>query len=92
MPLAAERQALAGEKDTFMNPDRTELEWTYDPPDLFEVPYRHSDTEVELVFDGGKALATLKTPTTSVSADLEERVKMLVESILLVRQLQVHRT
>jgi hypothetical protein len=75
-----------------VNVERTVLEWTYDPQNLFEVPYGHSDAEVELVFDGGRALAILKTPTASVSADLEERVQMLVESILLVRQLQVHRT
>lgn len=74
-----------------MNPERTELEWTYDPKDLFETPYHHSNAEVEVVFDGGRALGTLKTPTASVSADLEERVRVLVESILAVRQLQVHR-
>jgi len=32
-----------------MTPDRTELEWMYQPADLFEAAYRHANTEYDLV-------------------------------------------
>ena len=74
-----------------MTPERTELEWTYEPTNFFEVPYRHSAVEFEVVVESGRVLATLTTPTASVADDLEQQVKAMIDSIFLIRQLQVHR-
>ncbi|SRR6266511_3249116 len=71
-----------------MTIDRTELEWTYEPKDFFEAPYQYAEVDFELKIESGKALATLTVPTL----DLEARVRSLVESVFLVRQLQLHRS
>jgi hypothetical protein len=74
-----------------VTPERTEIEWMYEPRDLFEAPYWHSEAEFELLVDGGRALAALNTPTASVPEGLEQRVKVTLDCIFLVRQLQLHR-
>jgi hypothetical protein len=75
-----------------MTPDLTQLEWMYQPADLFEAMYRHVNTEYELVVEGGRIVATLTVPQNPVPEDLERQIAEHVTSILLVRQLQVHRT
>lgn len=72
-------------------PERTELEWEYQPQDLFEVPYRHSSAEYALLIEGGRAIATLIVPQEPVDQRLETLITNHLQGILLVRQLQVHR-
>ena len=74
-----------------MTPERTELEWTYDPADLFEAPYQHAGIDFDLLVDAGRAVATLRVPQEPVSPDVEEGVRAVLESVFLVRQLQIHR-
>lgn len=74
-----------------MTPERTELEWTYQPAGLFEAPYRHAGSEYELLVDGGKAIATLRIAQDPVKPQLEERIGTYVTNLFIVRQFQVHR-
>ncbi len=74
-----------------MTPERTEIEWTYEPVDLFEAPYQHACLDFDLLVNAGRAVATLSVPQDPVSPDVEERVRAALESIFLVRQLQMHR-
>ena len=74
-----------------MTLERTELEWIYDPADLFEVPYQHAGVDFGLLVDAGRTVATLSVPQEPVSPDVEERVGAVLKSIFLVRQLQIHR-
>ncbi len=71
--------------------ERTELEWVFKPSDLFEAPYRHAGSTFDLSLDAGRAVAILSVAQDPVSPGIEERVRILVESACLVRQLQVHR-
>jgi hypothetical protein len=75
-----------------MNPDRTEIEWMYRPNDLFEAPYRWVTPDCDLLFEDGRAVATLRVPQNPIDAGLEDRIRDQIESVLLVRQLQVHRS
>ncbi|OQW34253.1 MAG: hypothetical protein A4E19_01985 [Nitrospira sp. SG-bin1] len=75
-----------------MTPDCTELEWMYQPADLFEAVHRSANTEYELVIEDGRVVATLTVPQNPVAEDLEGQIEAHVTSIFLVRQLQVHRT
>ena len=75
-----------------MTPDRTELEWMYQPADLFEAAYRSANTAYELVVEGGRVVATLTVPQNPVAEDLEGQIEAHVTSIFLVRQIQVHCT
>lgn len=74
-----------------MTTERTELEWVYDPADLFEAPYQHAGIDFDLLVDAGRAVATLRMPRAPVSPELEEKVRAAIERVFLVRQLQVHR-
>jgi hypothetical protein len=71
--------------------ERTELEWIFKPADLFEAPYRQSGSGFDLSLDAGRAVATLSVAQNPVLPDVEERSRILLESVCLVRQLQVHR-
>lgn len=73
-----------------MTPDCTELEWIYEPADFFEAPYRREAADFDLLVEGGRAIASVTVPVDPVPKDLEERVRTLLESIFLVRQLQLH--
>jgi hypothetical protein len=75
-----------------MMPDRTELEWMYQPVGRFEAAYRYANTEYDLVVENGRVVATLTIPQNPVAEDLAGRIEAHVTSIFLVRQLQVHRT
>lgn len=72
-------------------PERTELEWTYEPTDYFEVPYHHSAIEYKVLVGGGHVLATLTTPTVPVSDQLDQQIRAMIDGIFLVRQVQTHR-
>ncbi len=74
-----------------MTPERTEIEWTYEPVDLFEAPYQHAGVDFNLLVDAGRAVATLSVPQHPVPPDVEERIRAELDSVFLVRQLQVHR-
>ncbi len=74
-----------------MTLERTEIEWTYEPVDLFEAPYQHAGVDFNLLVDAGRAVATLGVPQQPVPPDVEERIRAEIDSIFLVRQLQVHR-
>lgn len=50
-------------------PDRTELEWSYEPANFFEELYRHAAGEFELMIDTGRAVATLTVPVDPLSQD-----------------------
>lgn len=73
-----------------MTVDRTELEWIYQPSDFFEAPYRLEVGDFDLLVEDGRAVASLTVPMDPVPQDLEERVKTVLESIFLVRQLHLH--
>jgi hypothetical protein len=75
-----------------MIPDRTELEWVYDPTDFFEVAYRYAGNEYELAIDGGRAVATLRVPQAAIHEQIQNRIGKHLRAIFLVRQLQIHRT
>lgn len=53
-----------------MDPDRTELEWKYEPRDFFEAPYEYAESDFELRIDSGRAIAILIMPV-----DLETHVR-----------------
>jgi hypothetical protein len=72
--------------------ERTELEWAYEPADLFEAPYQCEAQEYDLLFDGGRAVATLRSAQNPVDAVFEEQVTTQIQNVLLARQLQVRRT
>jgi hypothetical protein len=74
-----------------MTPERTELEWKYQPDDFFEAPYRYSDSEYELSVEGGRVIATLCVPQDPVNEELDARIRGQVEDLLLTRQIQVRR-
>jgi hypothetical protein len=73
-----------------MTSNRTEIEWTYTPPDFFEAPYEAATPEFELRFDSGTVLATVPAPL-ELTPDLERRILAHVTGTLLARQLIVHR-
>jgi hypothetical protein len=73
-----------------MTPDRTELEWMYQPADFFEAAYRSAKMEYDLVVKDGRVVATLTIPQDPVAEQLEGQIEASVTSIFLVRQLQVH--
>jgi hypothetical protein len=72
-------------------PDRTELEWNYEPSDFFEPPYRNASCDLELMIEDGRALATMSVPLDPLPKKLEEHIRLLLESVFLARKLQVRR-
>jgi hypothetical protein len=64
----------------------------YRPNDLFEAPYRCATPDWELLFEDGRVVATLRVPQDPIDTGIEDRIRDQIESVLLVRQLQVHRT
>jgi hypothetical protein len=75
-----------------VTPERTELEFTYEPADFFEAPYRSETAEYDLLFEEGAAVATLRSAQNPVDAVLEKKVATHIQNILLARQLQVRCT
>jgi hypothetical protein len=73
-----------------MKPERTELEWAYQPTDFFEGPYGHATADFKLTVSEGRVLVTLVTPHDPVPNSIEDDVTALVAGIFHVRQLQSH--
>lgn len=74
-----------------MTPERTELEWTYQPADFFEAPYRHAESEYHFLVDDGKAIATLLVAQDPVMPQLKEHIQTFITNIFIVRQFQINR-
>jgi hypothetical protein len=74
-----------------VEPERTELEWTYEPTDLFEAPYNHAQADFDLLLDSGRAVATLTVPQDPIPQNVENRIRVAIEDILLVQQFQTRR-
>jgi hypothetical protein len=74
-----------------MIPDRTELAWSYEPSDFFEVPYEHQEADFCLTAGDGSIVARLSTPQDPIPSALRARIRNLVDNLLLVRQLHDHR-
>lgn len=73
-----------------MTSDCTELEWIYEPSTFFEESLEHEAAKFRLLVDDGKAVASLTAPVDPVPTDLENEVRTVLESVFLVRQLQLH--
>jgi hypothetical protein len=73
-----------------MTPERTQLEWTYNPAGFFEVPYEKTTPDFHALINDGKVVVTLTAPIDPVPDHLELRIQKLLEGIFLVRQLQIH--
>jgi len=71
-------------------PDRTELEWIYEPVAFFEAPYEHEYANFRLLVNDGKAVASLTVPTDPVPTDVEKEITTVLEGVFLIRQLQLH--
>ncbi len=71
--------------------EQTNIEWIYEPADLFEATYKQVREDYELALDAGRAVAALCAPLNPVPPDVVDRIKADVEGVLLLRQLQVHR-
>ncbi len=74
-----------------MDLERTDLEWTYEPADFFEAQYRHSNTEYDLLVEGGHATATLRAAQDPINRQLQQRIAIRLNNIFTVRQFQTHR-
>jgi hypothetical protein len=57
-----------------------------------EAPCRCGTPDWELLFEDGRGVATLRVPQDPIDPGLDDRIRVQIESVLLVRQLQVHRT
>jgi hypothetical protein len=75
----------------YMPMERTELEWSYQPADFFETPYKSVTPDCSFYIESGKAIATLQPPQDPVDPPLEYRIYRYLRSVFLVRQLQMHR-
>ena len=73
-----------------MEPDRTELSWSYHPPDFFEGPYERTDRKASLQIDVGRAVVTVSGGEPP--PDVEQRLLAWVRHTLQIRGLQKGRT
>ena len=71
--------------------EKTELEWLYNPADLFEAPYTRETDDYLLVADGGVVRVTLRKACNPIDATLQSRITKEVEGLLQVRKFQVNR-
>jgi hypothetical protein len=74
-----------------MTGQRSELEWSYRPLDLFEEDYLVAEADYDLRFAAGKVVATLRIPQDPVPPDLETRIESHVKGVLEMRQCQARR-
>lgn len=65
----------------------TELEWSYQPADFFEARYTRAESDCDLLIEGGRIVATLRTPRGPIDESLKKRIAEQVHDALLVRQL-----
>jgi hypothetical protein len=68
----------ATESGTAVTPECTELEWVYLPSDFFEATYQHAQRDHDLHIEGGRAVATLRTPQDPVDQQLENRIQPVI--------------
>jgi hypothetical protein len=78
-------------ENSYMTMERTELEWSYQPPDFFEAPYTSASPDCSLQIDGGTALATLRPAQNPLDATVEHRIEDYLRSVFLARNLQIRR-
>ena len=73
-----------------MEPDRTELGWSYQPADFFEGLYERTDRNALLQIDVGRAVVTVSGGEPP--PDVEQRLLAWVRHTLQIRSLQTGRT
>ena len=69
--------------------ERTELTWTFEPPDLFETPYVGERNGAKFSISNGEAVVTVNGPQPSESEEATLRGWLL--NALRVRALQTDR-
>lgn len=72
-------------------PDRTEIEWVYQPSDFFEAALVLSDADYDLNIADGKATAVLREPQDPIEATIENAIEDRIKLVFEVRLLQVAR-
>jgi hypothetical protein len=75
-----------------MATEKTELEWVYNPADLFEAPYTRETDDYVLVADGGVVRVTLRKPCNPIDATLQSRITNEVEALIQLRKFHGHRS
>ena len=81
--------APASREAEWVMPDRTEPTWTFEPANLFEVPYEANRGDASLrVFDG---TAVVTVPGGSPDASRETEFRTWIRNVLRVRGLQTGR-
>lgn len=75
-----------------MTPIRSELGWTYDPPDFLEADLSVTTAEADIAIGEGEVVATLKSPEEPVPDATREAVRTSVESVFRARQVLTHRS
>jgi hypothetical protein len=73
-----------------MDPERTELTWTFTPADLFEAPYEGTQPGAQLSITDGKAIVTVSG--SQPVQPVEEELKQWVLGVLRVRSIQTGRS
>lgn len=73
-------------------PERTELEWTYQPSDFFAANYAHEEAEYSISIDAGRVVASLRTPQDPIGPALAADVEGCVRLTFQIRFLQKYRT
>ena len=73
-------------------PDRTEIHWTYDPPDFFEADHVFSNGDYSLSAKDGELAIALSTPQSPIPKDLDERIREQVTLLFRARRMQNRRT
>src|SRR5688500_7670608 len=73
-----------------MEPDRTELTWSYQPADLFEGPHERTDGDATVRIDNGRAVVTVSKGEPP--PHVEQRLLASVRNALEIRSLQIDRT
>jgi hypothetical protein len=75
-----------------VRPDKTELEWSYEPPDYFEAPYDSTETGFRLHVSDGCAMVALHSPQDPIDAHLSSRIRTCVADVFAIREFQTHRS
>ena len=72
-----------------MEPERTELTWTYEPADFFEAPYQRDFGGWRLSIEEGRAVATVTGARPSEA--VESQIADVVKSVFQVRAMQTRK-
>lgn len=73
-----------------VNPERTQLDWTYKPAWFFEDTYSKAIDSCEFRFEKGLATVTIRPPVNPVDEVFETRITDQVKGFFNARQLQNH--